>query len=62
MGAMELHLLVIDRPPLVRDLVAKRILRGDGDGEGGFVDGPATAGDAHAISRAARATAPGASS
>jgi hypothetical protein len=52
---MALRLLVIDLPPLLRDLVAKALLRRDG--EGVFVDLPASGGDVQALAVAARADA-----
>jgi hypothetical protein len=52
---MALRLLAIDLPPLIRDLVAKALLRRDA--EGVFVDLPVTGGDVHALAVAAQADA-----
>jgi hypothetical protein len=55
MESMALRLLAIDLPPLVRDLVADALqVR---DGEGVFVDLPASGGDVQALAVAARANA-----
>jgi hypothetical protein len=55
MCGMALRLLAIDLPPLVRDLVAKALLRRDA--EAVFLDLPATGGDVEALAIAARADA-----
>ncbi|MDQ4024191.1 MAG: hypothetical protein M3217_01700 [Actinomycetota bacterium] len=52
---MALRLLAIDLPPLVRDLMAKALLRSDA--EGVFVDLPVSGGDVEALAFAARADA-----
>jgi len=52
---MALRLLAIDLPPLVRDLVAKALLRRQA--EGVFVDLPVSGGDVQALALAARADA-----
>lgn len=52
---MTLRLLAIDLPPLVRDLLAKALLRRDA--EGVFVDLPVSGGDIRALAFAAGADA-----
>jgi hypothetical protein len=54
-AGMTLRLLAVDMPPLIRELIARALLR-DAH-EGVFVDLPASGGDIGALARAARANA-----